>query len=121
MSAAQLQAEMTAFQNLQKEFQKVVTSRAQLESQLKENEMVEKEFDLMKDDATVYKLVGPVLVKQDRGEAQANVKKRIEFIKNEIKRLEKQIKDMDEQQEKKRREVLQLQQAFQQRQQQVQA
>jgi prefoldin beta subunit len=32
----------------------------------------------------VYKLIGPVLVKQDLAEAKANVKKRIEYIYAEL-------------------------------------
>ncbi|TPX59212.1 hypothetical protein SpCBS45565_g07804 [Spizellomyces sp. 'palustris'] len=114
MAAAQLEKEMAAFQNLQKDFAKIVQSRTQLESQLKENEMVAKEFDLMKEDATVYKLIGPVLVKQEKVEATSNVKKRIEFITSEIKRLETQIKELEQKQDAKRAEVMQLQQAYQQ-------
>ncbi|KAJ3011344.1 hypothetical protein HKX48_006874 [Thoreauomyces humboldtii] len=114
MASAQLEKEMAAFQNLQKEFSKVIQSRAQLESQLKENEMVAKEFELLKPDATVYKLIGPALVKQDTSEATVNVKKRIEFISSEIKRLEGQIKDLDAKQDAKKEECMRLQQAYQQ-------
>ncbi|KAJ1339762.1 hypothetical protein BSLG_005668 [Batrachochytrium salamandrivorans] len=57
------------FQTLQKDYFKAVQNRTQLESQLKENEEVLKEFKFLKDDATIYKLVGPVLVKQDTPEA----------------------------------------------------
>jgi prefoldin beta subunit len=32
----------------------------------------------------VFKLVGPVLLKQDVDEAKANVDKRLEFINNEL-------------------------------------
>ena len=38
----------------------------------------------MKDDATIYKMIGPVLVKQDTPEAKTNVNKRIEFITAEM-------------------------------------
>lgn len=38
----------------------------------------------MKEDANVYKLIGPVLVKQDLAEANANVRKRIEYISAEL-------------------------------------
>ncbi|TPX59256.1 hypothetical protein PhCBS80983_g02607 [Powellomyces hirtus] len=113
-AAQQLEKEMAAFQNLQKEFSKVIQSRAQLESQLKENEMVAKEFELLKENATVYKLIGPVLVKQDKPEATVNVKKRIEFITSEIKRLEGQIKDLNQKQDAKKEEVMRLQQEYQQ-------
>lgn len=43
-----------------------------------------KELDLLKDDANVYKMIGPVLVKQDLAEARANVRKRIEYISAEL-------------------------------------
>ena len=42
------------------------------------------ELDLLKDDANVYKLIGPVLVKQDLAEANANVRKRIDYISAEL-------------------------------------
>jgi prefoldin beta subunit len=38
----------------------------------------------LKEDANVYKLIGPVLVKQDLAEAKANVKKRMEYISAEL-------------------------------------
>jgi hypothetical protein len=42
------------------------------------------ELELLSDGANVYKLIGPVLVKQDLAEAKANVKKRIEYISAEL-------------------------------------
>lgn len=42
------------------------------------------ELDLLEEDANVYKLIGPVLVKQDLAEANANVHKRIEYISAEL-------------------------------------
>jgi len=42
------------------------------------------ELDLLSDGANVYKLIGPVLVKQELTEAKANVKKRIEYISAEL-------------------------------------
>ena len=42
------------------------------------------ELDLLNEDANVYKLIGPVLVKQDLAEANANVRKRIEYISAEL-------------------------------------
>ncbi|KAE8715341.1 putative prefoldin subunit 6 [Hibiscus syriacus] len=52
--------------------------------QLGENELVLKELNLLNEDANVYKLIGPVLVKQDLAEANANVRKRIEYISAEL-------------------------------------
>lgn len=59
-------------------------ARQQLDSQLRENEQVAREFSKLKQDNQVYKLIGPVLVKQDQVEAKSNVEKRIEFIKAEM-------------------------------------
>lgn len=42
---------------------------------------------MLNDDAVVYKLVGPILAKQDLDECKNNVQKRIEFIDKEIARL----------------------------------
>ncbi len=38
----------------------------------------------MKDDANIFKLIGPALVKQDKVEAQSNVEKRLEYIRGEM-------------------------------------
>jgi chaperonin cofactor prefoldin len=42
------------------------------------------EFKHLKQDAVVYKLIGPALIKQDTNEAVQNVNKRIEYISNEM-------------------------------------
>ena len=42
------------------------------------------ELELLEDDAVVYKLVGPVLVKQDVTEARVTVKKRLDYITKEM-------------------------------------
>jgi prefoldin beta subunit len=63
----------------------LVSNRQQLESQLKENEMVLSEMILLKEESnTIYKLIGPVLVKQELSESRHNVEKRIEFIRHEL-------------------------------------
>ena len=61
-----------------------MSNKQQLDSQLKENEMVKNELDILSADATVYKLIGPVLFKQEQTEAQSNVAKRLEFIRKEM-------------------------------------
>ncbi|GMF34141.1 unnamed protein product [Phytophthora lilii] len=53
--------------------------------------MVKKELDLLDDEAKVYKLVGPVLLKQDADEAKTNVNKRLEFINNELSKVNTKI------------------------------
>lgn len=43
-----------------------------------------KEFANAGEDAKIYKLVGPVLLKQDTSEAESTVDSRIEYIGNEM-------------------------------------
>ena len=42
------------------------------------------ELNLLETSANVFKLVGPVLVKQDLDEAKQNVNKRIDYISGEM-------------------------------------
>ncbi|CAO3565093.1 unnamed protein product [Mortierella alpina] len=119
MSAAvalqrKLEADSAAYQTLQKDYSKAVEARQRLDSQLQENKLVQDEFKLLKDDANIYKLIGPVLTKQDKAEAVTNVDKRIDFIQAEIDRVEKQLQDLQEKTEKKRMELVQTQTALQQ-------
>ena len=43
-----------------------------------------KELDRLEDGAEVYKLIGPVLVRQELTEAKQNVQKRIDYIRKEM-------------------------------------
>ncbi|KAL6206852.1 hypothetical protein ACLB2K_024098 [Fragaria x ananassa] len=81
--------------------------------QLGENELVLKELDLLSEDANVFKLIGPVLVKQDLAEARANVRKRIEYISAELKRLDATLQDMEEKQNSKKEAIFKVQQRIQ--------
>ncbi|EEE56649.1 hypothetical protein OsJ_06059 [Oryza sativa Japonica Group] len=71
------------------------------------------ELELVNDEANVYKLIGPVLVKQDLAEAKANVKKRIEYISAELKRMDRALKDLEEKQNSKKESIFKLQQKMQ--------
>ena len=74
--------------------------------------MVLEEFSLMGEDANVYKLVGPILAKQDLSEAKQNVGKRVEFIENEITRLEKLENDFNEKVEDRKRNITKLNEEY---------
>jgi prefoldin beta subunit len=99
-----------------------VEARQKLESQFTENQGVQKEFSKLEDDANIYKLVGPVLLKQDTTEAKSTVDSRLEYIGGEMwvfsillaifyadvvtsKRVEENIKSLQQQSEGKRMEV----------------
>ena len=99
--------------NLIVDLQTTVSARQTLESQQAENLAVQKEFAILSADSKIYKLIGPVLLKQDKNEAVSSVKGRLEFIDKEIKRTETRIKELQDGSEKKRMEVMQLQQSVQ--------
>ena len=63
------------------------------------------ELKLLEEDANVYKLVGPVLVKQDLVEAKSNVNKRLEFIRGEIERVEQQLTKLQDKQSKRQQQA----------------
>ncbi|EGZ04401.1 hypothetical protein PHYSODRAFT_536504 [Phytophthora sojae] len=87
----QVEAEMTRYRALQDEVQVLATQRQTYAQQANENDMVKKELDLLDDETKVYKLVGPVLLKQDVDEAKTNVNKRLEFINNELSKVNSKI------------------------------
>lgn len=91
------------------------------------------EFENLGDDETIYKLMGPVLLKQDKVEAESTVKGRLDFITGEMyvihaassclptgltekysSRLEGQIKEFQEKLDKKKTEIIQTQSSAQQ-------
>lgn len=74
---------------------------------------MQKEFKSLKDDANIYKLVGPVLLKQDKVEANSAVDGRLEFIGKEIARTEDRIKELQADSEKKRVDLMGVQQKLQ--------
>ncbi|KAG5965288.1 hypothetical protein E4U13_002257 [Claviceps humidiphila] len=106
---AKLQALSEDYQKLQQELQDSVNSRQKLQSQQQENAGVFREFEKLGEDETIYKLMGPVLLKQDKVEAESTVKGRLDFIKGEVTRLETQIKETQDKMEKKKTEILQVQ------------
>jgi prefoldin beta subunit len=74
---------------------------------------VQNEFASLADDAGIYRLVGPVLLKQEKTEAVSTVDGRLDFIGKEIIRTETRIRELQAGSEKKRVELMQLQQRLQ--------
>ncbi|EAQ83477.1 hypothetical protein CHGG_09881 [Chaetomium globosum CBS 148.51] len=86
---AKLQALSEEFTKLQQDLQDTVQSRQKLEAQMQENLGVQKEFSKLKEGETIYKLIGPVLLKQEKAEAESTVNGRLEFIEKETVRRRK--------------------------------
>ncbi|XP_031256758.1 prefoldin subunit 6 [Pistacia vera] len=97
----------------QKDIAKNHQVRKKYTIQLGENELVLKELGFLNEGANVYKLIGPVLVKQDLAEANANVRKRIEYISAELKRLDATLQDLEEKQNSQKEAIFKVQQRIQ--------
>ncbi|XP_034037255.1 prefoldin subunit 6 [Thalassophryne amazonica] len=108
-----LKSEVQKYAQIQKDVSNSMTCRQKLEKQLTENNIVKEELDLLDSTNTVYKLIGPVLVKQDVDEAKATVAKRLEYINGEIQRYEAALKDLEQQSEQQREVLSSLQQDYQ--------
>ena len=63
------------------------------------------ELELLEEDSNIYKLIGPVLIKQDPLEAKSNVKKRLEFIQGELDRVDSQLKKLEDKSAKRQAAV----------------
>eukprot|EP01119_Soliformovum_irregulare_P003416 TRINITY_DN13913_c0_g1_i1.p1 TRINITY_DN13913_c0_g1~~TRINITY_DN13913_c0_g1_i1.p1 ORF type:complete len:137 (+),score=42.16 TRINITY_DN13913_c0_g1_i1:34-411(+) len=100
------EAEVSELKTARNTLQNLINSKAQFLTQHNENEMVLQELQLLEEDAQIYKLIGPALIKQEKTEAVANVKKRLEFIKGEDTRLDKTIKDMQKTVKEKEEKVV---------------
>ncbi|CED83149.1 Prefoldin subunit 6, KE2 family [Phaffia rhodozyma] len=110
---SRLEESTIEFQKLQTDLSNAVEARQRLDSQKSENEGVLKEFAVLKPHNTIYKMIGPSLVKQEQAEAKSNVEKRLEFINSEIVRVEKTLADLSTRSEKKKLEIVAMQQESQ--------
>lgn len=108
------QKELDSFKAVEKDLQKAITQRKLLDSQLNENKAVQHELELLKKDAEVYKLIGPVLVKQGLEDARQNVSKRMEYINKELKRIDTSITGFQQKQENSSTALSKLEKEFQQ-------
>lgn len=109
----EFQKELDSFKQCQKEVNQLSGMRQQLNSQLNENAIVKEELALLKSSGEVYKMVGPILLRQDHTEAKENIEKRMSYIKNELKRIDDRIQSLESKQGDYRNKLTKLQQQFQ--------
>lgn len=75
---------------------------------------VTQELELVnEEDGLVWKLHGPVLIKQDLAEAKLNVNKRLEFMRNAIADVETKIEKVQQDMMKSKKKLQQIQELFQ--------
>ena len=113
MLQKQFQESAENLQTVQKEYSKTLADRQTLDSQLNENKQVKEELDIAMVSDNVFKLIGPVLVKQDLDEAKGNVEKRINYISGELKRKDTQLADLDKKQDEAREKMQEVQMQMQ--------
>ncbi|KEP65641.1 UNVERIFIED_CONTAM: prefoldin subunit 6, putative [Hammondia hammondi] len=94
MSQEQLTEAMREFDRLIGKMEENLQMRNKLMTQQNENEGVAKELGQLQDDSVLYKIVGPVLVRQNREDATATVNKRLDYIRGELQRCDKLDADM---------------------------
>lgn len=93
--AAEIDEEVAKFRQIQEDLQKVRNDLQIVMGQLAENEMVQQELQLLNDSSNIFKMVGPVLIKNSLEDAKETVSKRIEFITSEKSRLETKAKSLE--------------------------
>jgi prefoldin beta subunit len=113
MSAAEIDDEIANFRDVQEQLQRVQNDLQLVMSQMTENEMVQQELALLDTSTNVYKMVGPVLIKNSLDDAKETVSKRLEFITSEKKRLEDKEKELQDRAIAISQKVQQMQQALQ--------
>jgi prefoldin beta subunit len=108
-----MENESNEIKKIEAEFNKVVQGKRSLGEKKSENEMVMTELGFIdKDNATIYKLVGPVLAKQDFHEAQSSVSARLAYITKEIDRMDHLEKEFIGNVEDKKKAIMKMQNEF---------
>lgn len=93
--------EVKKLRTMQKQIQELIKQREVLGTQKNENELVRRELDVIEaqpegEKDQVFKLVGPVMIKQDPADARETIAKRLEYISKEIDSRQAQIKDLQQ-------------------------
>ncbi|MEM1728278.1 MAG: prefoldin subunit beta [Candidatus Jordarchaeales archaeon] len=98
-----MQQQIIRMQQLQQSLELLISQRTQLEIQLRETERALKELENVKPDETVYKIVGPLLVKADLNKVKeeledlrVSIDTRIKTLKRQEERSRKQLEEMRE-------------------------
>lgn len=114
MSAAEIDDEIANFRDIQEQLQRVRNDLQLVMSQMTENEMVQHELGLLDTSTKVYKMVGPILIKNSLDDARDTVSNRLEFITAEKKRLEQKDLELTERGMEISKKVQQMQLVLQQ-------
>ena len=99
----QIQQRLLRLQQLQQNLQGVMAQKQQLTMQLAETENAVKELEKLADDAVVYKSIGALLVKAEKGKVSTElterkdlVKMRVDVLAKQEERLRTQVKELQD-------------------------
>ena len=104
-----LESNVKDLKKLEEDFRKMIKNKQTMMERKSENEMALQEVKLLEDDANIYKLIGPVLVKQDMPEAKSILEKRLEYIEREITGSDHLEKDLQSKITKKTESINKIQ------------
>ena len=97
----QVQQRLLRFQQLQQTLQTVLTQKQQLELELTEVEQALSELEKLTDAAVIYKSIGSLLVKSEKGNVTTELTERKDLLKTRVdilgkqeERLRSQVKDL---------------------------
>ena len=105
----QYEFKLKEIESLDKEQSRIRLGISSFENKKNENSMVKSELALLEEGDIVYKLIGPILVKQDIGEAKLQVDSRLEMIQKEINKLERNYRENAAKIEEKRKATFEIQ------------
>ncbi|WP_456474215.1 prefoldin subunit beta [Candidatus Pyrohabitans sp.] len=86
----QLQQRLAQFQQLQQQAEAITTQRLQVELQLKEVTRALEEVEKLDEDAEIYRSVGNLLIKSEKGKVETELKERKETLELRINTLKRQ-------------------------------
>ena len=105
----QYEFKLKEIESLDKEQSRIRLGISSFENKKNENSMVKSELALLEEGDIVYKLIGPILVKQDIAEAKLQVDSRLEMIQKEINKLERNYRENAAKIEEKRKATFEIQ------------
>ena len=99
----QIQQRLLRLQQLQQTLQGVVNQKQQVEMQLNEVEQAVGELEKLTETAIIYKSIGALLIKSEKGKVTSDLtdrkellKMRVEVLTKQDERLRTQVKDLQE-------------------------
>lgn len=85
---------MNKKQVLQEQIRNLIEQRQKMDSQVNEINMAKEEIDLLEPESIIYKLIGPLMIKQDLVEVKQNVDARLKFLNERIQYYDKEIEEV---------------------------